>query len=237
MRRSSSALLATLLLAASQLHAANLKPGLVGEYFKQRYNDIPKGAKPFYVRVDKQVDFREVSGEFYGTKLSQNFTVRWTGQLLVEQSGQYGFATASDDGSRLYIDGKLVVDNGGSHSWAKKSGKVQLTFGTHEFELRFDQGGGGAGCIAYWTPPGGKEAAIPAKALFHKPESAGISWDRKSWENIRKAPARKPAQASGGGNIPANYGNFIGTAVRIGRDEHGDNIAFRANVIRLNEDA
>ena len=108
MRRSSSALLATLLLAASQLHAANLKPGLVGEYFKQRYNDIPKNVKPFYVRVDKQINFSEVSGEFYNSKLSQNFTVRWTGQLLVEKSGEYGFATASDDGSRLYIDGRMV---------------------------------------------------------------------------------------------------------------------------------
>ncbi|MEK9983825.1 MAG: DUF6797 domain-containing protein, partial [Opitutae bacterium] len=183
-----------------------------------------------------QINFREVSGEFYNSKLTQNFTVRWTGQLLVEKSGEYVFATASDDGSRLYIDGRMVVDNGGSHSWAKKTGKVQLSFGTHRLEVRLDQGGGGAGCITYWTPPGGKEEPIPAKALFHKPASTEIAWDKKSWENTRKTSARKPAPASGGGVIPAKFGNFIGTAVRIGRDEHGDNIAFRGNVIRLNED-
>ena len=186
MTKLTPSLLATILLTATQVHAANLKPGLVGEYFKQRYNDIPKNVKPFYVRVDKQINFREVSGEFYNSKLTQNFTVRWTGQLLVEKSGEYGFATASDDGSRLYIDGRMVVDNGGSHSWAKKTGKVQLSFGTHRLEVRLDQGGGGAGCITYWTPPGGKEEPIPAKALFHKPASTEIAWDKKSWENTRK---------------------------------------------------
>ena len=231
-------LILTTLAAVLPMKAANLKPGLVGEYFKGRHSNIPKGAKPFLVRIDKQVKFPEVSGDFYGSKLSQNLTVRWTGQLLVEKSGDYKFASASDDGSRILINGKVVVNNWGDHSWTRKEGKTSLTFGTHKIEIQLDQGGGGVGCIAYWTPPGGKEEPIPAKALYHKPEQAEIAWDKKGWEKARsggsKPAPRRPT--AGGGSIPENFGNFIGTAVRVGKDEHGDNIAYRAQVIRLNKD-
>ncbi len=236
--RSILLLLLTILPAGLALDAANLKPGLVGEYFKGRHREIPKNAKPFFMRIDKQVKFPEVSGNFYGSKLSQNLTVRWTGQILVEKSGDYRFATASDDGSMLLIDDKPVVNNWGDHSWTRREGKASLTFGTHKIEIRMDQGGGGVGCIVYWTPPGGKEEPIPAKVLFHKDEQAKITWDKKGWEKAN-AGGSKPAPrrtAGGGGTIPMNFGNFIGTAVRVGRDEHGDNIAYRAQVIRLNED-
>ena len=127
--------------------AANLKPGLVGEYFKQLQRHPQEcEAAPRYGWISRSTSVKSVGSST--PKLSQNFTVRWTGQLLVEKSGEYGFATASDDGSRLYIDGRMVVDNGGSHSWAKKT-EVQLSFGTHRLEVRLDQGGGGAGCITY----------------------------------------------------------------------------------------
>ncbi|MBT5692336.1 MAG: hypothetical protein HOI65_14605 [Opitutae bacterium] len=231
-------LILSILATVLPMQGANLKPGLVGEYFKSRHSNIPKGAKPFLVRIDKQVKFHEVSGDFYGSKLSQNLTVRWTGQLMVEKSGDYKFASASDDGSRILIDGKIVVNNWGDHSWTRKEGKTHLTFGIHKIEIQLDQGGGGVGCIAYWTPPGGKEEPIPTKALYHKPEQAEIAWDKKGWEKAR-AGGSKPAPrrpTAGGGTIPANFGNFIGTAVRVGQDEHGDNIAYRAQVIRLNED-
>ncbi|MFT5130441.1 MAG: beta-glucosidase, partial [Rhodothermales bacterium] len=94
--------------------------GLVGEYFKSDGKDDarPKG-KPFLVRVDKAINFAEVSGDFYGSKLSDGFMVRWNGTLTVPTDGSYRFTLGSDDGSRLYIDDSRVLDHWGAHSFTK----------------------------------------------------------------------------------------------------------------------
>src|SRR5689334_18758372 len=127
-------LLLPLLLGTSR--AEDLEPGLVGEYFASPtpLKDFMKPSehdKPFFVRVDKKVDFESVDGEFYGTKLDDNFYVRWTGVLRVDKAAKIEFFTSSDDGSRLFIDGKLIVDNGGPHGMGEKYGVGDLSAGDH----------------------------------------------------------------------------------------------------------
>ena len=63
--------------------------------------------------------------------LKDYFGVNWTGQLKIEESGEYTFYLTSDDGSWLYIDGQLVIDNGGLHAPREKSATVHLTKGYH----------------------------------------------------------------------------------------------------------
>jgi hypothetical protein len=89
------------------------EPGLVGEYFKKigKLSDVAKATKPFLVRVDKNIMFRPVTGQFYKTKLSANFGARWTGYLTVEKAGPHTFAIQSDDESKLYLNDQLVIDN------------------------------------------------------------------------------------------------------------------------------
>jgi hypothetical protein len=61
-----------------------------------------------------------------------------TGALLVDKDGKYKFTMKSDDGSLLFIDGKLVIDNGGTHTPPKEvSQDVTLTAGYHFFEIQF----------------------------------------------------------------------------------------------------
>ena len=119
---------------------ATAAPGLIGEYFqlKEALGDefeIPVGQKPWLVRADKQVNFAEASADFYGSKLADNFMVRWSGSLAVGKGGEHHFYTLSDDGSRLYIDDQLVVDNWGPHSMTKKTGKMALTAGSHSIRV------------------------------------------------------------------------------------------------------
>ena len=160
--------LTALLLGALNLQAADLKPGVVGEYFSTKAglqdDDMPAGKKPFFVQVDKQIKIPENNNNFNGSKLDDQFFVRWNGFIRIDKAGEYQFTTESDDGSRLYIKGERVVDNWGPHSMTKKSGKVTLEAGDHPIKVAFEEGGGGAGCIVYWTPPGGKQTAVPAKA-------------------------------------------------------------------------
>jgi hypothetical protein len=60
-----------------------------------------------------------------------------TGTLKVASSGTYTFTLNSDDGSQLYIDGSLVVDDGGTHPPNIASGTAVLTAGFHSFEVQF----------------------------------------------------------------------------------------------------
>ena len=60
------------------------------------------------------------------------------------------FATISDDGSRLWIDGKIVVDNWGLHGSRKRTGKVELKAGWHDFRATHFENGGGASMIVKW---------------------------------------------------------------------------------------
>ena len=60
-----------------------------------------------------------------------------TGSLFVSATSSYTFTLNSDDGSQLFIDGSLVVDDGGAHPPLTVSGTATLTAGVHPFEVRF----------------------------------------------------------------------------------------------------
>ncbi len=94
------------------------------------------------------------------------FSVVWKGWIAISQSGTYRFATNSDDGSKLRINGQIVVDNGGMHGMAKVSGDIALEQGFHEIEIRYVQYGGFSVMQTFWTPPNKKEALLPSHLLF-----------------------------------------------------------------------
>jgi len=72
-----------------------------------------------------------------------HFGAEITGCLAVVADGTYEFGLDSDDGSMLYIDGSLVVDNGGPHSPMIVGGSTFLTAGTHSFRVEFFEDFGG----------------------------------------------------------------------------------------------
>src|SRR5262245_46210967 len=62
-----------------------------------------------------------------------NFAVKFDGFLRIDREGTYRFYLTSDDGSKLFIDNKLVVENDGEHAPLTKSGTARLTKGMHSF--------------------------------------------------------------------------------------------------------
>ncbi len=98
--------------------------------------------------------------------LREPFSIRWVGYIAAPKSGRYGFATRSDDGSMLWIDDKLVVDNGGSHGAMFKAGAIHLDAGFHKIRLDYFQNGGGRALTLSWTPPGAGQSVIPLTYLF-----------------------------------------------------------------------
>ena len=70
----------------------------------------------------------------------ENFAIRFRAELKIDTPGIYTFELSSDDGSQLYINGKLVIDNDGIHATVSKEGSIKLDIGTHPVEIHYFQG-------------------------------------------------------------------------------------------------
>jgi len=93
--------------------------GLKGEYF----NNVTFAGNPVILRNDKQIQFQWTLFGPDPEKMTYDFySVRWTGKLKAPQTGKFKIGIDGNDGYRLYLDGKLVLDN-----WIKKSRQVNLT--------------------------------------------------------------------------------------------------------------
>jgi len=154
--------------------AAEPEPGLIGEYFDlgtavETFPTIPADKKPTIKRVDKNLNFRSTSMTFPDTKLQSHFAIRWTGKIKIPKDGKYTFYLESDDGSRLFIDDKQVVDNGGLHEMQVEFGSVELKAGDHDLKVDYyeNENDGGAGCVLSWKAEGLAKEVVPEKALFH----------------------------------------------------------------------
>ena len=86
--------------------------GLIAEYF----NNQNLEGKPVKVQVDKEINFKWNSKGPFDDFPKDNFSVRWTGYIKVDTTGRYSLDVASDDGVRLYIDDKLVIDDWSDHA-------------------------------------------------------------------------------------------------------------------------
>lgn len=100
-------------------------------------------------------------------KRGENFALRFRGTITVPKEGEYKFYVSADDGAWLFVDGKLVVDNGGIHPDTEKGGQLVLTAGDHSFECLYFDGGGQIALKASWEGPGIPKQEIPASAFTH----------------------------------------------------------------------
>lgn len=91
--------------------------------------------------------------------------LRFTGHLEAPADGEYTFWTVSDDGSQLFLGGRLVVDNAGEHGAVEKSGKVTLKAGRHPLRVTWFENAGGEELAVHWSGPGFARQAIPASRL------------------------------------------------------------------------
>jgi hypothetical protein len=153
--------------------APAILPGLVAEFYAMPHaiEDHPTFSldrKPDLRRIDRQINYDLTAEAFPGTPYADHFAVHWKGLLRVATESRYTLFLESDDGSRLFIDGKLVIDNGGLHGMEEKSAEIVLTAGDHEIEVHFFENEGDAGCRLGWEAKNMPRSIIPASAFFHK---------------------------------------------------------------------
>jgi hypothetical protein len=100
-----------------------------------------------------------------GTSQPDHFSARWTGRLNVTEGKNYDFFLTSDDGSRLFIDDKLVIDNWGSHSEVTLQAEVELQPGIHPVRVEYFDGTGSALVHLDWSADEMARRAVRAEDL------------------------------------------------------------------------
>ncbi|MGV9249898.1 PA14 domain-containing protein [Streptomyces sp. NPDC003697] len=149
--------------------------GLKGEYYTQS----APGAFDFHTRkataVDPDLDFDNLEPRLsFTTGQSDDVSVRWTGRLVPEETGPHTFSITGDNGFRLLIDGRTVIDHW-VDDWDREqtSAPVELTAGrSYDIKVEYFEHYGGSNLHVRWTPPGGTKEPVPQSA-FRLPEGFG----------------------------------------------------------------
>ncbi|RMH01998.1 MAG: alpha-L-fucosidase [Planctomycetota bacterium] len=97
----------------------------------------------------------------------EHFALVFTGFLRIPADGIYTFHLTSDDGSRLRLHDRLVIDHDGLHGMTTKSGRVALRAGLHPLRVEAFNATGGLGLRLEWEGPGLARGELPAAALAH----------------------------------------------------------------------
>jgi beta-glucosidase len=132
---------------SSELSTGDGKPGLKGEYFAG--SDF--SGTPQVTRVDPYVDLQSSHRDPHALPAPEgmkDFSVRWTGFLTPTESATYQIGLMGSM-QRLWIDGKLVIDDDIGHDPNPQLATIQLTQG-HRYALKIESRAGGRTCKLVW---------------------------------------------------------------------------------------
>ena len=150
--------------------------GLSGEYF----DDFTTSA---LTRTDPKVDFTWTAAPGPGLR-AESYSVRWTGTLTPQFSETYSLTTTSDDGVRLYVDGKLLVDHWDMHAASDDTKTVDLVAGkAHDLRLEYFQYMQGARIALAWSSKSQPKEIVPTAALAPKLAAPPTKGPRPSYTN------------------------------------------------------
>ncbi|MFF7203406.1 PA14 domain-containing protein [Streptomyces sp. NPDC008141] len=156
--------------AAAQNEAAEpaAAHGLKGDYYLQS----APGAFDFgtlkTTAVDPSLDFNDLEPRLRArTGQADDASVRWTGRITPEKTGDHVFSITGDNGFRLWIDGSLVIDHW-VDDWDREqnSQPVALDAGrAYDIKVEYFEHFGGSNLHLRWTPPGDEKKAVPQSAF------------------------------------------------------------------------
>jgi beta-glucosidase len=144
---------------------------LSGEYFANQ--DL--SGTPALTRDDAQIDFDWGQGAPAAGLPADHFSARWTGTLTAPTTGDYTLGLTSDDGSRLYVDGQLVIDNWRDQAANTETAVLHLVGGAaHQIKVEYYENGGDALVSLGWSAPGEQDPGITAAVAAAKAADAAV---------------------------------------------------------------
>ena len=138
------------------------KTGMKGEYF----NNMNLSGKPVLTRIDSMVNFNFGTNSPAPGLPEDHFSIRWKGKIIPTQTVHH-IGISTDDGGRLYLNGKLLINDWRDHSEIPHSVEVELMPGK-EYDVEFDQYDNGLGAVARLTWDLGQKDFDEAKKVAAK---------------------------------------------------------------------
>ncbi len=136
--------------------------GLTGEYFD---NSNFTGTR--VTRVDGQINFNWGRGSPMSQIAPDTFSVRWTGQVEARFTETYTFTARTDDGVRLWVNNRLIIDSWRNQSVTERSGTIALVAGQrYDLRMEYYENTGSAVAQLYWSSPSQARAIIPQRYLY-----------------------------------------------------------------------
>ena len=136
--------------------------GLNFEYFDGKWETIPDYSSIKPLKTGKVNGFLlnkiKTKEDYWG--------IRFKGFIEIQKDGVYTFYTISDDGTRLYINNKLIVDNDGIHGTFTAEGKIELKKGKYPFMLDYFEGNYGEVLRVEVEGPEIQKQVLPVSMLF-----------------------------------------------------------------------
>ncbi|WP_026728311.1 family 20 glycosylhydrolase [Flavobacterium denitrificans] len=142
------------------------KNGLKYEYFTGNFSQVQdlELSKP----VSSGILEGKISAEKWKTKLERYIGLKFSGYIFIPETGNYTFSTLSDDGSKLFIDDELIVDNDNIH-WANEAyGAVKLEKGFHKINISYFDLTGGTTLNCFIQKEDQKKEEINASQLYYE---------------------------------------------------------------------
>jgi cytochrome c len=169
--------ISTLESPSDEINVEELLPGIVTSIYK-----IPLGTDKMPNNIEsKQAimagimpNYDNVNGGDF-SELEDNFALVGNGYLSIPEDGIYDMRIWSDDGSRVTLNGKIILDNDGLHGTEMKETRLGLKKGYHPFKVEFFQGSGGK-FLGWNYKPENDEfwSVIPTQLLFHHKDQQGV---------------------------------------------------------------
>ena len=104
---------------------------------------------------------------FKDEKLPEKFGLVYDGYIEIFEEAVYTFSVNSNDGTKLYVADKLVVDNDGLHGAFEKEGQIALKIGKHKIELLYFQAGGRKTLQVFMKKNGSNKYEVKNDVLMH----------------------------------------------------------------------
>ncbi|MDA9554908.1 family 20 glycosylhydrolase [Pelobium sp.] len=98
---------------------------------------------------------------------AREYGLVFTGYFRVNENANFEFSLNSDDGSKLFIDNELVIDNDGKHARYEKSAGVLLKAGLHKIKVTYFDDGPGSTLQVFVKGTDGKKIELPSVMLFN----------------------------------------------------------------------
>jgi len=194
-----------------------LNTGLQEEafYFKSALKQVPNfnGLQANILRRATSINYRSRSGAWPGLGQGQRFAMRWLGLLVIKKAGKYRLSLGSDDGSKLYVDNRNVINNDGLHKFQWKHAGRRLVKGQQRLRLEYFNNGGKAACLFHYrgADTENKDLPVAGTALRYKMKNGFKEEVYYNLKGLKHIPSLRGKKASMQRIIPrVAYGNTAG---------------------------